>query len=490
MMFTRTLKSKTDGLKSHDQAVSEVVGGALLLGIVLTGTMLILLLGSNVLDGARSSATLNGVEQAFTMADSRLSKARFSTAISQDAPFEVNGGVVNVNASWDDSHIVIYDFDNITKTTTEIYNQTLGTIKCTTNDGVVAYQDGGVWLLDNTGGSVMLSPPDFDYNGITLTLPVMHIKGNASLTATGGAKVIIGVKSSDPINIYPSAKYSNPIPAQHFINISIKSDYYLAWADYINERTRAAAEMDANKKIVNVSLKTAVGRQGGTVDDGFNTKSMDTTFDAPILSFSMNLLHPSSGVGNEYQVDFGSPSSYPQLTIYIGRTTGGINQDKDQVLITYNKANHMKEEWMTCIDFQRKIDDSFDVNLLNRSMMMDYTSDSLPQSQTWGDDTVNPDTGPTTPIPEYVDPAHPEVSYDPNNVPQKSLYDIIQHYMLIMAKNDQASGTNQGSTYAERFNGNKVDSSSKFYLEYVSNQDLKYFFITDGTLETNLATGG
>ena len=66
--------------------------------------------------------------------------------------------MVVVNGTWDDSHIIVYNIGN-----SEIYNSSLGTIKCITDDGEVAYQDGGVWMRDNTGGSIMISPPDFDY---------------------------------------------------------------------------------------------------------------------------------------------------------------------------------------------------------------------------------------------------------------------------------------------------------------------------------------
>jgi hypothetical protein len=120
---------------------------------------------------------------------------------------------------------------------------------------------------------------------------------------------------------------------------------------------------------------------------------------------------------------------------------------------------------------------------------MDYTSDSLYQSVTWGDNPTTYDTG-TTPISEYVDQAHPDVIYDSNNVPQKPLYDVIQHYMLMIAKYDQASGNNRGPEYTEEFDGKKVETTSKFYLEYASNQDIKYLYITEGILNTNLASSG
>ena len=307
------------------------------------------------------------------MADSRLSKARFSTAIFQEAPLKVNGGLVNVNDSWDDSHITIYDFNNITKTTTVIYDRPLGTIKCTTNDGVVAYQDGGVWRLDNTGGSVMISPPDFNYNGITLTLPVMRITGKASMSATGGTGVIIGVKSTEPTNVYPGPGYLNPVPANHFINISIKSDYYRAWADYINERTSATAVTDDNKKIANVSLSTGVGRQSGLAQNGYSTKSIVTSFNAPLLALTLNILTHEHGLGNNYRVDYGStPSGNPNLHISVGRTTGGINQEKDKIEITFQNGT-VKEVWRGYVEFQRKSEKEIEVDLLNRSLKMNYT---------------------------------------------------------------------------------------------------------------------
>jgi hypothetical protein len=487
MMYNSTVKRKMGLFKSNDRAVSEIVGSAILLGIVLSGTIIFLLLGTNVINGAKSSATLNGVEQAFTMADSRLSKARFSTAIFQDAPFKVTDGVVNVNASWDDSHIIISDYDNIAMTSTVLYNQTLGTIKCILDDGIVAYQAGGVWMLDNSGGSIMLSPPDFDYNGVTLTLPVMYIKGNASMFASNGATVIISAKSSDPINIYPSASYGNPVPAQHFITITIKSDYYLAWADYINERTSATAVTDANTKTVTVTLSSGVGRQGGSVDDGFSTKSMDTTINDPIISFYLNVYTKNNG--NDYEVNFGQPSSYPQLHIYIGRTTGGINQEKDMVVVKYETANNEKEEWRTLIEFHRKMDNSIDANLLNHTAWMDYTSDSLPNSKSWGNLQNIYDTG-TTSIPEYDEPSHPDVIYDENDVPQKTMHDIIQHYMLLMAKYDQASGNDRGPQYNEDYEGKKVETTTKFYLEYTSDQDIKYLYITEGILDISLSSSG
>lgn len=237
----------------QDFGVSEVLGTILIMGIVIAGLALIILLGSSIIGQSKSYATHNGVEQAFTVADSRLSKARFSTSISQEAPFELRSGIISVNGTEDDSYIQIFDYDNNTKTTSPLTQKiALGTIKTVTDQGEIAYQDGGVWSSDGNGNSVMISPPDFDYNGITLTLPIMSIDGNTSMAATGNHEVTIHVNSTEPLVIFPNSSatgtINNPIPSNHSINITIKSDYYQAWANYINSRTRAEAIINPAKK--------------------------------------------------------------------------------------------------------------------------------------------------------------------------------------------------------------------------------------------------
>jgi hypothetical protein len=109
----------------------------------------IVLIGYNVINKAQSESKINAMEQAFTFVDSKISKARFSTSIYQEIPLGLRDGMIYINGSWDDSHILIYDFNNTTQVATEIYNSTLGTIGSVFDQGEVGYQDGGVWKSDN-----------------------------------------------------------------------------------------------------------------------------------------------------------------------------------------------------------------------------------------------------------------------------------------------------------------------------------------------------
>ncbi len=91
---------------------------------------------------------------------------------------------------------------------------------------------------------------------------------------------------------------------------------------------------------------------------------------------------------------------------------------------------------------------------------------------------------------EYDDPATPGRSVRPGYVPQKTLYDVDQHYMLLMAKYDQANGNNLGPYMRRISTGNKVEITPNFTWNNASDQEIKYLYITEGTLKTNLASSG
>ena len=71
--------------------------------------------------------------------------------------------------------------------------------------------------------------------------------------------------------------------------------------------------------------------QSGLVDDGFMTKSMDTTYDAPLFTFNLDLNTRNSG--NDYTITYGvvpAGTADPDFQISVTRTTGngkGLGSD-------------------------------------------------------------------------------------------------------------------------------------------------------------------
>ncbi|WP_424357864.1 DUF7289 family protein [Methanocella sp. MCL-LM] len=460
-------------------AVSETMGVILLLALVTVGITIVLTLGMHTITDAKTDANYNGVEQAFTVAESKLSKARFSTSIFQEAPFELRDSTVTINDSWDNSHIIVYDIDGVT----EIYNGSMGTISCQVGDRQIAYQDGGIWTLYPDGGSIMISPPVFDYNGVTLTLPVTRIKGDETMAASGNSQVVINVNSSSPTLIYPKEGVGgNPVPPGHAINLSIKSDYYQAWAEYINERTRAQAEVDAKNKTVNVSLKSGIPVQSGLVSSGFTTKSMETGVQAPVKAFKLNLVLRNTG--NDYTITYGVPSQNqnnvpdPDLLMTVSRTT--TNDNHEYAYIEYKYTHGTQTElFSTMIPFDRKADGSIDIDFMSRTIEMTYEGDP---SVTWGNDmnvfdssTMRIDYDDTT----YTDVVGGDV---------KTLHDVTEHYLWVMAKYDQQNSDQYEGPFYEVIGKQKYDGGqSTFQLSYVSSEDIKYLYITEGVLYTKLS---
>jgi hypothetical protein len=431
------------------------------------------------INNSKDDSQMKTVSQAFTVGDSRLSKARFSTSIFQETPFKLNNGVMFVNGSPDDSYIIVYGING-----TPIYSSTLGTIKCVTDSGEIGYQDGGIFALYPDGGTILLSPPDFDYNGVTLTLPIMHIDGNESAAYSDSAVLLDAASVGDTIVKYPNSNGGyNPLPQNKTINITIKSDYYKAWESYINERTRATAISNPAKKMVNISLSSGKGRYSGSLVNGFSTKYMDTSYNTPIEIFQFQLYPKNSG--NDPYVKYTSASTGSMLTIYIGRTSGQLNKLAAQVEVQYEKGG-LTEKFVGYLPYHRKSesDEIFYVDLLdtNNKTITDasapgvpygvliYDEDSSGPSVTWGTNPTSPDNGIVV---EYRN------SSDVNIGENKSSFDVIEHYMRLMAMSDPS-----GPVY--NANNHNYDPTSSYILQFKSNEDIKYLYITEGTLKVSL----
>ena len=448
--------------KFNDNAVSEVVGYVILLGIVVTGLSFIIITILPIVNSSKDDAQFNSIEQAFTTADSRISKARFSTSIFQETPFQLNEGTIIVNGSDTNSYIEIYKHDEVTNTDYLISHTLLGTLKCVTDHGEVAYQDGGVWEMSPDGGSIMISPPDFDFNGETLTLPIMSITSSDSFATNAKGKVLIDIKSLDPVTIYPRDNSPNPescinpVEPGKDIIIKIKSDYYLAWADFINERTKANATIDPSNKLVIVTLKTGSPTQSGLITSGMNSKHMETaTDDAPVTKFTIHLEKRNNG--KDYFLSIRPPAGTdPFLEIETDRLNG---PGKENIAIAYkytDTANHIYEAFSTTLSFDSSTEYStIDIPLLSTDLFLVYGDEDgdgnidstvNPDSVTWGVSQTITDTG-TFP---YITNGNDAHAGD-----EKTLADITQHYLRLMALKHTDTGPVYSTYGTEKGNDNQ-----------------------------------
>ncbi|MFP4632974.1 MAG: hypothetical protein ACLFMT_06030, partial [Halobacteriales archaeon] len=96
--------------------------------------------------------------------------------------------------------------------------------------------------------SVMISSPEFHYEGQTLTLPVFNV--TSDLSVSGSSSDLRVGSSSEPRRVFEE----NPVVGGA-IEVQVESDYYEAWGDYFDERTQSRdVTYDHSNERVSVDL--------------------------------------------------------------------------------------------------------------------------------------------------------------------------------------------------------------------------------------------
>ena len=260
----------------RSRAQSNVIGVVLLLGLTVLGTGLIVAYGSSALDDSRQASEIGGAEQAMAQLDSRSAMVALGDSAVQSVPFGGTGGSYSVEPGAGSIEITHVDFSG-TDDHVILPETSLGSVVYENGDATVAYQGGGVWREGEHGGTTMVSPPEFHYQGATLTLPIVRVSGSGSVAGSPTAR-ITEVTRAEPVfpssETYPAPddtrSYENPLENGKMV-VEIQSRYYEAWADYFRSRTAGTVTVDAstNPGTVTVDL-ISTGTTGtfGMPNDG------------------------------------------------------------------------------------------------------------------------------------------------------------------------------------------------------------------------------
>lgn len=255
---------------------SETFGVLLLLGITVAGTTGIVVYGSGALDEIDQSSKVTRAEHSMTLFDSRSAMVALGEAEMQTIDFASTGDgsyQVKEDSGW----IRISHYNHSGKNNTEvIYNETMGALVYENGDTELAYQGGGVWKkTPNT--AQMISPPEFHYRAATLTFPVVRVQGDGhAVGSTSGTVRQVG----ETRRVYPNtsvelagpnrtgapynetlngagdfAPYANPVQ-NGSVNVTVRSEYYEAWADYFRERSTTTVTVWDHNNTVTIELET------------------------------------------------------------------------------------------------------------------------------------------------------------------------------------------------------------------------------------------
>ncbi|MFB6192453.1 MAG: hypothetical protein ABEI11_03935 [Haloarculaceae archaeon] len=256
-----------------DRGQSSVIGVVLVLGIALIGTTLIVALAGEDITNTQQRAGLQSAEQSLTQFDSEASLVAHGEPTSKQVSVptgeagavrvEPGAGAMTIYAENSSGDVVVDE------------TITLGAVVYEQGSTTIAYQGGGVWRRDGNG-SVMVSPPEFDYNvrsgkTPTLTLPLVTV-GPSSDSVSGRFSI---EQTGDTRAIFPNKTNENPLE-NGVIEITVQSDYYLAWGDFFENRVEGTVDYDhPNEK---VTVKLVVPRSIG-VGQGVGTGAATLTLE-------------------------------------------------------------------------------------------------------------------------------------------------------------------------------------------------------------------
>lgn len=296
-------------------AVSSVVDVAILLTITLVSIGIMLLYMSPAITDMQDMAKSQKVEQAFTVLDSRTSKAALGESPTQNTKFSMMGGNLRVLGdvgSYNDSRIMIISLSESSSWYDSFYQRRgvwnawknyqqepdfagfmtpMGKVQYNSGDRSIAYEGGGVWAKYPRGGTTMVSPPEFNYNGETLTLPIMKINGNTALSGRTDAN--INIRSSNiPGILYPNtsinSNFINPVNCDKLI-IYINSDFYEGWGQYAQTLTSTNVILDHRNKTAIIELDTKPQMGTFQLPSSFKVGKLNQSNPEPVYDFEFFL---------------------------------------------------------------------------------------------------------------------------------------------------------------------------------------------------------
>ena len=261
---------------SDGRGQSSPIALVLVFGLVVGASTVVLLVGGLAINDTQGQLDVASAEKAMTKLDSQASLVALGQSRTQTVALGSTGS--NNYQVTDSGGRMTVSYTNASDgDVTTLMDTDMGAINYEGEGGAqVVYQGGGVWRADGNGNTTMVSPPEFHYREGTLTLPLVTVSNDATIS---GDAVI---KQEQTTRAYPNDALSNPLTGGT-ITITIESQYHEGWYRYLNSRTQGTVDHDpANQRVemtLTVPIETEFENSVATVaEDGIVN---ETAFEEP-----------------------------------------------------------------------------------------------------------------------------------------------------------------------------------------------------------------
>ena len=326
--------------RDERRAQSEVIGTVIMISMTIIGAVLIVALAGSALQAINDETQDSLARDSFHEMDNRLSGISGSQVASETTlrfP-EGSGSDLSVNESEGSVNISVETADeyrNLTEENATHIEQSLGAVVYEGQDGSeLVYQGGGLWEYPSPSYAVVRSNPPLSRTDQFLTFRFANISGATSISegedVTARQDVSASEQRSEEIRSQLSPAwtvqgtgYTVPV----IINITIESQYALAWATY------------AEEEMSDVEVNPTPDEMGP--DDTEVTLTFENTGTADFVDYPDPIVY--TGPASEAATGFD-----PRANASIARTgDNSFNvsgaQNQRQQLAFYNTS---EEEWL------------------------------------------------------------------------------------------------------------------------------------------------
>lgn len=244
-------------VRGGDRAQSELLGMVLIIGMTVGGMGIVIGFGAQGLIDSQVQSQTDQAAVTMTQFDSQASLVALGGSTTRQFSSNFNNWNtqfrVEEGAGWMRVDIINGTTNNLEAT---VMNQTMGEVAYANEKAKVAFQGGGVWLSTDRG-SAMISPPEYHFESTnvepTLTLPLVVVEG----TGDGQLESTVSIsRSQKAIPKYPDPDdpdLSNPFD-EGYVEITIQSQYYRAWGQFLEDRSDGEVTYDHDKQRVTAKL--------------------------------------------------------------------------------------------------------------------------------------------------------------------------------------------------------------------------------------------
>ena len=213
-----------------ERAASEALSFLMMLGILLASGAGIFIAGKPLIENSQRSIHFLEMDQSFVLLAQNMDKVGYDRGPVRVTELKEKGGTISVVQG---SMIIV---DGIPFS--------MGSLEYTYENKTVAYENGGIWTKYQNGAVIVTGKPRITIGNVT-TIPVIELMGEDSIGGEGLFRVSAKGYSSTFIPITPSGST---------VQLSIKSNYYRGWAEYLAEEGAADISMDDANQTVNANI--------------------------------------------------------------------------------------------------------------------------------------------------------------------------------------------------------------------------------------------